>query len=83
VAPISVLTGEVPRWDKVRVFGSTVYEHKPNNSYAKVPGVPKGRKLIFVGFSDNKIGFRVFFALKVVNIGRQLIYIFMSLLLIV
>jgi hypothetical protein len=60
VAPITVFTGDKPRWDKVRVFGSTVYEHIPNNMYAKVPGLPKGRKLIFVGFSDNKIGFRVF-----------------------
>ena len=59
-APITLLTGELPDWHKVRVFGCTVYEHIPNNPYAKVPGVPKGRKLIFVGFTHNKIGYRVF-----------------------
>ncbi len=59
-APLTLLTGEIPDWHRVRVFGCTVYEHIPNNPYAKVPGVPKGRKLIFVGFTENKIGYRVF-----------------------
>ena len=34
--------------------------HIPNNDLAKVPGVPKGKKYIFVGFSQNKNGFKVF-----------------------
>jgi hypothetical protein len=59
-APITLLTGEQPDWHRIRVFGSTVFEHIPNDRFAKVPGVPKGRKLIFVGFSENRLGYRVF-----------------------
>jgi hypothetical protein len=58
--PWSVLTGERARWDKFRVFGADVFEHIPNNEFADVPGIPRGRKLIFVGFSPNLNGFRVF-----------------------
>ena len=58
--PWSALTGERARWDKFRVFGADVFEHIPNNEYADVPGIPRGRKLIFVGFSPNLNGFRVF-----------------------
>jgi hypothetical protein len=60
ISPWQLLTGERSRWDKVRVFGCDVYEHIPNNEYAKVPGIPKGRKLIFVGFEEGRGGFKVF-----------------------
>jgi hypothetical protein len=59
-SPWTALTGERTRWDKFRVFGADVFEHIPNNEYADVPGIPRGRKLIFVGFSPNLNGFRVF-----------------------
>ena len=42
------------------MFGCDVFEHIPNNAFAKVPGIPKGRKLIFVGFQDGRGGFKVF-----------------------
>ena len=60
LAPSTVLTGQPPRWDKIRLFGCDCYEHIPNDPYAKVPGIPKGRKLIFVGLTENMLGYRVF-----------------------
>ena len=60
VAPITAVTGKRARWDKFRVFGCDVYEHIPNNKFAKVPGLPNGRKLIFVGFHNTRAGSRVF-----------------------
>ena len=60
VAPITLVTGERPRFDKLRVFGCDCYLHIPNNPFAKVPGIPKGRKLIFVGFDLQAHGWRVF-----------------------
>ena len=60
ISPWQLATGQRPRWDRFRVFGCDTYEHIPNNQFAKVPGVPKGRKLIFVGFQDDRQGFKVF-----------------------
>ena len=60
VAPITLITKKRPRWDKFRVFGCDAYEHIPNNKLAKVPGLPTGRKLIFVGFHPSRSGVRVF-----------------------
>lgn len=54
-SPWTMLTGEIPRWDTWKVFGCDTYEHVPNNKYDKVPGVPRGRKQIFIGFKE---GFR-------------------------
>jgi hypothetical protein len=48
------------RWDKFRVFGCDVYEVNPNNNLAKVPGIPRGRKCIFVGFDVDRAGFKLF-----------------------
>jgi hypothetical protein len=59
-APITIVTGERPRFDKFRVFGCDCYVHIPNNDLAKVPGIPKGRKLIFTGFDQQAHGWRVF-----------------------
>ena len=53
--PWTVLTGERARWDKFKVFGCDVWQHIPNNSYYKVPGIPRGRRRIFLGF-DVKYG---------------------------
>ena len=56
----SMLTGERSRWDKLRVFGSDAYLHRPNNNLAKIPGMVRGQKLIFVGFTDGMNGYRLF-----------------------
>jgi len=60
LSPWTVVTGERARWDNFRVFGADVYEFIPNDKFAKIPGVPKGRKVIFVGFDVGASGFRVF-----------------------
>jgi hypothetical protein len=48
--PWTAATTERARWDRFKVFGCDCFEHIPNDSMAKVPGLPNGRKLIFVGF---------------------------------
>jgi hypothetical protein len=58
--PWQMLTGRRARWDKLRVFGSDCYYLIPNDTLAKIPGVVKGRKVIFVGFTPNLNGYRVF-----------------------
>ena len=60
VSPLQFITGKRPRWDQFRVFGADCFVHIPNNSMAKIPGVPKGKKYIFVGFQDGRDGFKVF-----------------------
>jgi hypothetical protein len=58
--PYQMLTGDRARWDKIRVFGCDAFMLIPNDALAKVPGVVKGRKVIFVGFSLTCNGYRVF-----------------------
>jgi len=60
LAPLQVVTGLKPRWDNFKVWGCTAYEHIPNDQYGKVPGIPRGRKLIFVGFHPTASGFLLF-----------------------
>ena len=60
LTPWELATGDKPRWDKFKVFGCDVYEHIPNNSLAKVPGMPKGRRLLFMGFNHRAAGWQVF-----------------------
>ena len=50
--PYQMLTGKRARWDKIRVFGCDAYQLIPNDPLAKVPGIMKGRKVFFVGFTD-------------------------------
>jgi hypothetical protein len=58
--PWEMLTGTRARWDKLRVFGSDVYQLIPNDKLRKVPGIVKGRKVIFVGFRSDMQGYKVF-----------------------
>ena len=60
VSPWEMVTGRRPRWDALRVFGCDCYAHIPNNKLAKVPGIPRGKKLIFLGFQEGKSGFKCF-----------------------
>lgn len=59
-SPWTMLTGEKVRWDTWKVFGCDVYEHIPNNKFNKIPGLPKGRKQIFLGFKPGFRGHLVF-----------------------
>jgi hypothetical protein len=63
-SPWELLTGQRVRWDKWKVFGADVYEHIPNNKFNKVPGIPKGRKEIFLGFTEGMEGHLVFNLVK-------------------
>ena len=58
--PWTMLTGQRARWDKFKVFGCDVWQHIPNNPYYKVPGLPRGRRMIFVGIDSNFGGWKVF-----------------------
>lgn len=58
--PHQMLTGERSRWDKIRVFGADAYHVIPNDDLAKIPGIVKGNKVIFVGFTAGCNGYRVF-----------------------
>jgi hypothetical protein len=60
VAPLQLVTGVKPRWDRLRVWGCTAYEHIPNDKFGKIPGIPRGRKLIFVGFDHTSSGYLLF-----------------------
>ena len=42
------------------MFGCDVYEVIPNDQFKKYPGSPRGRKIIFVGFDENRAGFKLF-----------------------
>ena len=58
--PWETVTGMRARWDKLKVFGCDVFEHIPNNALAKIPGLPKGRRLLFMGFNPLAAGWKVF-----------------------
>ena len=55
-----MLTGKRARWDELRVWGCDAFHLIPNDPLAKVPGIVKGRKVIFVGFTPGCNGYRVF-----------------------
>jgi len=52
-SPHHYYTGEVPRWDKWRVFGCDAFNLIANNKLAKYPGIPTGKRSIFVGFDKD------------------------------
>jgi hypothetical protein len=52
-SPHHYYTGTVPRWDKWRVFGCDAFNLIANNKYAKYPGLPTGKRSIFVGFDKD------------------------------
>jgi hypothetical protein len=60
ISPWQLVTGRRPRWDSFRVWGCDCYAHIPNNDLSKIPGIPRGKKLIFLGFQEGKAGFKCF-----------------------
>ena len=58
--PYQMLTGMRARWDEIRVFECDAHQLIPNYPLAKVPGIMKGPKVIFVGFMNGFNGYRVF-----------------------
>ena len=55
-----MVTGKKPNWSRFKVFGCDVWQHIPNNPYDNYPGIPRGRRLIFVGFDASMGGYKCF-----------------------
>ena len=60
MSPFTMLTHKPCDWSKIRVFGSSVIEHIPNDAERKTVGVPVGRHRIFVGFAPESSGYLLF-----------------------
>ena len=56
--PYELFTNRLPRYDNFRIWGCYCYKLLP--SYDKVPGLPVRKRLIYVGDSASRIGFRCF-----------------------
>ena len=37
-----------------------MWQHIPNNPYYKIPGLPRGRRMIFVGIDSDFGGWKIF-----------------------
>ena len=59
-SPFEIVTGQKPRWDRFKVFGCDAFQHIPNNPFYKYPGIPRGRRLLFMGFDDSMMGYKCF-----------------------
>ena len=60
ITPFEIVTGQKPRWDRFKVFGCDAFQHIPNNPFYKYPGIPRGRRLLFMGFDDSMMGYKCF-----------------------
>jgi hypothetical protein len=55
-----MLTGRKANWSKMKVFGCDVFEFIANDKFTKVPRLPRGRKILFMGFGPTTGGWRLF-----------------------
>jgi len=58
VTPYELFTNRRPRYDNLRVWGCYCYKLLPVRD--KTPGLPVRKRLIYMGESSNRIGFRCF-----------------------
>ena len=56
--PFELFTNRRPRYENLRVWGCYCYKLLPNAK--KIPGLPLRQRLIYVGETPDRIGFRVF-----------------------
>ena len=56
--PCEALTGDKPRVDHLRVFGCAAYCHIAKDERRKLDS--KSRKCIFLGYADNRKGYRLY-----------------------
>ena len=56
--PFELFTNRRPRYENLRVWGCYCYKLLPNAK--KIPGLPTRQRLIYVGETPDRIGFRVF-----------------------
>jgi len=61
-SPYELFTGRLPRFDNLRVWGSYCYRNIPNKR--KIPGLPMRERLIYVGETPDRVGFRCFDPVK-------------------
>jgi len=57
-SPYELFTGRLPRFDNLRVWGSYCYRKIPVKR--KIPGLPVRNRLIYVGETPDRVGFRCF-----------------------
>ena len=60
VSPYTRLTMKPTDWSNIRTFGASCVWKMPNDKLEKYPGIPRGKHMIFVGFSDLSSGWRLF-----------------------
>ena len=60
MSPHEIITGEVPDFSFVKVFGCDAYVHIPHNKDAKMPGVARAQKMLFMGFHKGRKGAALF-----------------------
>jgi len=60
ISPMTAFTGQEQRVDHIRVFGCDCVGVIPNNDLRKVAGLPRGRKLLFMGFDRHREGYLCF-----------------------
>jgi hypothetical protein len=58
LTPYELFTNRRPRFDNLRIWGCFCYKLLPKIS--KIPGLPVRKRLIYVGDSQDRIGFRCF-----------------------
>jgi hypothetical protein len=58
--PWEMLTGRKENWSKMKVFDCGVFEFIANDKLTKVPGLPRGRKILFMGFDPSTDGWCLF-----------------------
>ena len=60
MSPLQIVNGTVPDFSHFKTFGCDAYQCEPNDAHAKIPGVVRGRKMIFVGFNPSCKGYALF-----------------------
>ena len=60
VSPYTRLTMKPTDWSNIRTFGASCVWKMPNDKLEKYSGIPRGKHMIFVGFSDLSSGWRLF-----------------------
>lgn len=60
MSPLQIINGTAPDFTHFKTFGCDAYQCEPNDAHAKVPGVVRGRKMIFVGFNSGCKGYALF-----------------------
>lgn len=69
VTPYELWYGKKAQFDHFRIFGSEVYVHIPKQNRRKLDA--KAKKCVFIGYDDNKKGFRVIDDKNSISVARD------------